>query len=42
MKKRADIAHDYFIVDIRVVWDTAKNDLAPLRDQVNQILREGV
>ena len=38
---RHKIAHDYFIVDIRVVWDTAKNDLAPLRDQVLCILREG-
>jgi uncharacterized protein with HEPN domain len=38
---RHKIAHDYFIVDIRVVWDTAKNDLAPLREQVNRILREG-
>lgn len=39
---RHKIAHDYFIVDIRVVWDTAKNDLSPLREQVNRILEEGV
>jgi uncharacterized protein with HEPN domain len=38
---RHKIAHDYFIVDIRVVWDTAKNDLAPLKDQVEHILRDG-
>ena len=38
---RHKIAHDYFSVDIRVVWDTAKNDLVLLKDQVNRILSEG-
>jgi len=35
---RHKIAHDYFEIDIRVVWDTAKFDLAPFKEQIRRIL----
>lgn len=37
---RHKIAHDYFEVDLRTVWDTSKSDLPPLKQQVEQILVE--
>jgi len=37
---RHKIAHDYFDVDIRVVWDTAKHDLPVLKQQLEQILQD--
>jgi len=36
---RHKIAHDYFDVDIRVVWDTAKHDLPMLKQQLEQMLQ---
>ena len=32
------IAHEYFGVDLRVVWATVKNDLPALKRQINQLL----
>jgi uncharacterized protein with HEPN domain len=34
------IAHQYFGVDLRVVWATVKNDLPALKQQINQLLNE--
>ena len=31
-------AHGYFAVKLPVVWETATNDVPPLRNQVAQIL----
>ncbi len=35
---RHKIAHDYFEVDLKIVWDTVKADLPPLKAQVAAIL----
>lgn len=32
------IAHEYFGVDLRVVWATVKNDLPALKRQIDQLL----
>jgi uncharacterized protein with HEPN domain len=36
------IAHAYFDVDWRIVWETVKNDLSRLKEQINQLLNRGV
>jgi uncharacterized protein with HEPN domain len=38
---RSKLIHDYFGVDLNVVWRTVHEDLPPLRDAVAQILAEG-
>jgi uncharacterized protein with HEPN domain len=37
---RDKVVHDYFDIDHQVVWDAARRDLPPLRDQVEAILQE--
>jgi uncharacterized protein with HEPN domain len=37
---RNRIAHAYFAVDVRAVWDTTKSDLPTFRAQIEQILGE--
>jgi uncharacterized protein with HEPN domain len=37
---RHKIAHDYFGVNLRIVWDTVQNDLPPLKLQLEAILGE--
>jgi len=37
---RNRIAHAYFAVDMRAVWDTAKTDLPALREWIERILGE--
>ena len=37
---RHKIAHDYFEVNLRTVWDTSKYDLPPLKEGVERILAE--
>jgi uncharacterized protein with HEPN domain len=37
---RNRIAHAYFAVDLRAVWDTAKNDLPALREWIMRVLEE--
>ena len=37
---RHRVAHDYPGVDKRVVWDTATNDLDPLKEAIQKILSE--
>jgi len=32
------VVHDYFSVDIEVVWKTIKKDLPPLKDAVKKML----
>lgn len=36
---RDRVIHDYFRVDLNVVWDVVTNDLAPLREQLAALLR---
>ena len=36
---RDKLVHDYFGVDIGIVWTTAKNDLPMLKDQLMEVLR---
>ena len=38
---RDKLIHDYFNVDIRRVWNTAKRDLPPLKSAVIRILEGG-
>ena len=37
---RDKLIHDYFGVDLRVVWKTMQIDLPPLKGIVDQIIRE--
>lgn len=37
---RSAIAHDYFKVDLDLVWDTVKNDLPAMRATVQGLLDE--
>lgn len=37
---RNKIAHDYREINLNIIWDTAKNDLPPLKKQVRKILGE--
>jgi len=39
---RNRIAHVYFAVDLRTVWDTAKSDLPDLRQWLEGVLSRGV
>lgn len=34
------LIHHYFQLDLDVVWDTAKNDLPPLKLQIAKIIKE--
>ncbi len=34
------LIHEYFGVNTKVVWDTCKNDLPPLKDFINTMLNE--
>ncbi len=35
---RNKLIHDYFEVDLLIVWDTVQSDLPPLKQQVERIL----
>ena len=35
---RDKLIHDYFGVDLEIVWQTAKGDLPPLKQQIQTIL----
>jgi uncharacterized protein with HEPN domain len=37
---RDKLIHDYFGVDLEIVWETIKNDLEPLQNAVKRILSE--
>lgn len=37
---RDKLIHDYFGVDLQVVWRTVQEDLPPLRVQVAQVIGE--
>jgi uncharacterized protein with HEPN domain len=39
---RNRIVHDYFEVDIQIVWQTVRNDLPVLRDQIASALKDAV
>lgn len=34
------LIHDYFGVNIQVVWETAKNDLPELRDKIKKLIQD--
>jgi len=36
---RAILAHQYFSVDLDVIWHAVSTDLVPLRSQIEDILR---
>ena len=38
---RNKVIHDYFRVDLEVVWDVAQNDLPALRPQIDALLALG-
>jgi len=40
MTNHPDWAHDYFDVDLSIVWDTVRHDLPKLAIQVRQVLEE--
>lgn len=37
---RHKMIHNYFEVDINIVWGTVKNDLPPLKRQIDQLLQQ--
>jgi len=37
---RHKMIHNYFDVDLAIVWATVKNDLPPLKQQIGDLLRE--
>ena len=37
---RDKLIHEYFGVDMQIVWDTATNELTPLREKIERILLE--
>ncbi len=37
---RNKIVHDYREVNLNVIWDTAKNDLPPLKKQIRKLLEK--
>jgi uncharacterized protein with HEPN domain len=37
---RNKVIHDYFRVDLEVVWDVVERDLLPLRRQIEEFLRK--
>ena len=37
---RNKIAHDYREINLNIIWDTARNDLPPLKKQVKKLLGE--
>ena len=37
---RNKMIHDYFDVDVKVVWGTVKQDLPALKKQIERILNE--
>ncbi|MBI2121809.1 MAG: DUF86 domain-containing protein [Candidatus Sungbacteria bacterium] len=34
------LIHEYFVVDIRAVWDTIQDDLPRLKEQIKHIIQE--
>jgi len=34
------LIHDYFGVNIQVVWETAKNDLPDLKEKINKLIQD--
>lgn len=37
---RDKVSHEYFGVDLKIIWETVKNDLAALREQINRVMAE--
>lgn len=34
------LAHNYFGVDLNIIWKIVKNDIQPLKEQIEEILKE--
>ncbi len=34
------LIHDYFGVNIQVVWETAKNDLPELKEKIRKLIQD--
>jgi uncharacterized protein with HEPN domain len=34
------LVHDYFVIDIDIVWDAVERDLPSLRDKIEGMLRK--
>lgn len=34
------LIHEYFVVDVKTVWDTVNNDLPKLKQQIQKILKK--
>ena len=39
---RDKLIHDYFDVDLAILWDVIQQRLAPLKEQVEKLLQEGL
>lgn len=37
---RDKVSHEYFGVDLKIIWETVKNDLTALREQINRVMAE--
>lgn len=37
---RNKIAHEYFGIDLNIVWQTIEEDLKPLMDTISQMLND--
>ncbi len=37
---RNKMIHDYFEIDLAIVWDTAKNDIPELKKQIEKLLND--
>lgn len=38
MAARNILAHNYFGVDLKIIWKIVQNDIKPLKDQINKML----
>jgi uncharacterized protein with HEPN domain len=37
---RDKVIHEYFGVDLKIVWQTAQKDTSPLKDSIKKILKD--
>lgn len=35
---RDKVSHEYFGVDLKIIWETVENDLTALREQINRVM----
>ena len=34
------LIHDYMDIDVKIVWDTMKNNIPPLKEQIDKLLQQ--